>query len=121
MEVGKFALFQDLKVKEKDSANLTEIGNRLAFTKKLQSVTNKIHAARYIDEIILEVSFEVCALFEAERITLYVVSEDGNSIVSKVKTGLNEFKELKLPLTQSSIAGYSGVKKALLNIKDVLL
>ncbi len=108
-----------LQKQEKDSANLTEIGNRLAFTKKLQSVTNKIHAARYIDEIILEVSFEVCALFEAERITLYVVSEDGNSIVSKVKTGLNEFKELKLPLTQSSIAGYSGVKKALLNIKDV--
>lgn len=108
-----------LSNQEKESANLTEIGHRLAFTKKLQTVTNKIHATRNIDEIILEVSNEVCALFEAERITLYVMSDDGNAIVSKVKTGLNEFKELKLPLNLSSIAGYAGVNKTLLNIKDV--
>ena len=54
------------KNQEKESANLTEIGQRLAFTKKLQGVTNKIHATRNIDEIILEVSQEICALFEAE-------------------------------------------------------
>lgn len=104
---------------EKESTNLAEMGHRLAFTKKLQAVTNKIHATRNIDEIILEVSQEICALFEAERLTLYVVSEDGNAIVSKVKTGLNEFKELKLPINASSIAGYAGFNKALLNVKDV--
>lgn len=104
---------------DKESAHLSEIGRRLAFTKKLQTVTNKIHAARNIDEIILEVSLEVCALFEAERLTLYVVSEDGSAIVSKVKTGLNEFKELRLPINHNSIAGYAGVNKALLNIENV--
>lgn len=108
-----------LQNQENESANLSEIGRRLAFTKKLQNVTNKIHAARNIDEIILEVSLDVCALFEAERLTLYVVSEDGNAIVSKVKTGLNEFKELKLPINHNSIAGYAGANKALINIKDV--
>jgi hypothetical protein len=50
---------------EKESTNLAEMGHRLAFTKKLQTVTNKIHATRNIDEIILEVSQEGCALFEA--------------------------------------------------------
>src|SRR5687768_9952876 len=104
---------------EKESSNLAEMGLRLAFTKKLQAVTNKIHATRNIDEIILEVSQEICALFEAERLTLYLVSEDGNFIISKVKTGLNEFKELKLPLNASSIAGYAGLNKALLNVTDV--
>jgi type II secretory ATPase GspE/PulE/Tfp pilus assembly ATPase PilB-like protein len=104
---------------EKESTNLAEMGHRLAFTKKLQAVTNKIHATRNIDEIILEVSQEICGLFEAERLTLYVVSEDGNAIVSKVKTGLNEFKELKLPINASSIAGYAGLNKTLLNVKDV--
>ncbi len=108
-----------LQNQEKESANLTEIGQRLAFTKKLQGVTNKIHATRNIDEIILEVSQEICALFEAERMTLYVVSEDGSSIISKVKTGLNEFTELKLPINLSSIAGYVASNKVLLNIKDV--
>jgi len=104
---------------EKEASSLAEMGNKLAFTKKLQAVTNKIHATRNIDEIILEVSQEIRALFEAERLTLYVTSEDGKSIVSKVKTGLNEFKELKLPINPQSIAGYVAFNKAILKITDV--
>lgn len=103
----------------KETASLAEMGNKLAFTKKLQTVTNKIHATRNIDEIILEVSQEICALFEAERITLYIVSEDGKSITSKVKIGLNEFKELKLAINPQSIAGYAAVSKTVVNIADV--
>jgi type II secretory ATPase GspE/PulE/Tfp pilus assembly ATPase PilB-like protein len=106
-------------VQEKEAASLTEMGNKLAFTKKLQAVTNKIHATRNIDEIILEVSQDLRALFEAERLTLYVTSEDRNSIVSKVKTGLNEFKELKLAINPQSIAGYVAFNKTILNIADV--
>ena len=102
-----------------EAAKLAEMGLKLAFTKKLQAVTNKIHATRNIDEIILQVTQEICTLFEAERLTLYVVSDDGNAIVSKVKSGLNEFKEIKLPINPNSIAGYAAFNKALLNIKDV--
>jgi len=104
---------------EQDASSITEMGNKLAFTKKLQSVTNKIHSTRNIDEIILEVSQDIRTLFEAERLTLYVTSDDGGSIVSKVKTGLNEFKELKLAINPQSIAGYSAFHKAMLNISDV--
>lgn len=103
----------------KEAASLTEMGNKLAFTKKLQAVTNKIHATRNIDEIILEMSQDIRSLFEAERITLYVTSEDNKSIVSKVKTGLKEFKELKLTINQQSIAGYVAFHKVMLNIADV--
>ncbi|HEY0269300.1 MAG TPA: secretion system protein E, partial [Methyloradius sp.] len=81
-------------VQDKEAKSLAEMGNKLAFTKKLQAVTNKIHATRNIDEIIIEVSEDIRALFEAERLTLYAVSADNTAIVSKVKTGLNEFKEL---------------------------
>lgn len=101
------------------AANLAEMGLKLAFTKKLQAVTNKIHATRNIDEIILQVTQEICALFEAERLTLYVISDDGNSIVSKVKSGLNEFKEIKLAINPNSMAGYAAFHKVLLNVKDV--
>ncbi len=104
---------------DNQSASLADIGNRLAFTKKLQSTTNKIHAAPCIDAILTEVSLEICDLFEAERITLYLKSDDGKAIVSKVKTGLNQFKELKLAMTQTSIAGYVALNKSLLNIADV--
>ena len=106
-------------IQDKEAANLAEMGNKLAFTKKLQAVTNKIHATRNIDEIILEVSQDIRALFEAERLTLYITSEDNSSIVSKVKTGLNEFKELKLAINPQSIAGYVAFNKSVVKIADV--
>jgi type II secretory ATPase GspE/PulE/Tfp pilus assembly ATPase PilB-like protein len=96
-----------------------DFGARLAFQKQLQVVTNRIHATSNIDEIMLEMSAEVCALFNADRLTIYSVAEDRQSIVSKVKTGLNSFKDLKLPIAEHSIAGYAALAKKTVNIKDV--
>src|SRR5438034_1286010 len=96
----------------------TDVAARLAFQKQLQAVTNKIHATNNIDEIMLEVSADVCALFNADRLTIYSVSEDKQSIVSKVKTGLHSFKDLKLTVAEHSIAGYTGLAKKAINIKD---
>src|SRR6266566_3917468 len=97
----------------------TDVAARLAFQKQLQAVTNKIHATNNIDEIMLEVSADICALFNADRLTIYSVGEDRQAIVSKVKTGLNSFKDLKLPIAEHSIAGYVGLSKKMLNLKDV--
>src|SRR5919109_4105016 len=97
----------------------TDVGTRLAFQKQLQAVTNKIHATNNIDEIMLEGSADICALLNADRLTIYSMGEDKQSIVSKVKTGLNSFKDLKLPIAEHSIAGYVALSKKLANIKDV--
>jgi type II secretory ATPase GspE/PulE/Tfp pilus assembly ATPase PilB-like protein len=96
----------------------SDVGARLAFQKQLQAVTNKIHATNNIDEIMLEVSADVCALFNADRLTIYSISEDKQAIVSKVKTGLNSFKDLKLPIAEHSLAGYVALSKKVINIKD---
>jgi type II secretory ATPase GspE/PulE/Tfp pilus assembly ATPase PilB-like protein len=96
----------------------SDVAARLAFQKQLQAVTNKIHATNNIDEIMLEVSADVCALFNADRLTIYSMGEDKQSIVSKVKTGLNSFKDLKLPIAEHSIAGYCALAKKTINIKD---
>src|SRR5688500_16781929 len=95
-----------------------DVGALLAFQKQLQAVTNKIHATSNIDEIMLEVSADLCALFTAERLTIYSVAEDKQSIISKVKTGLDSFKDLKLPIAEHSIAGYTALAKKTINIKD---
>src|SRR3982751_876174 len=100
------------------AASQTDVGVRLAFQKQLQAVTNKIHATSNIDEIMLEVSVDICGLFNADRLTIYSVGEDKQSIVSKVKTGLNSFKDLKLPIAEHSIAGYVALAKKTINIKD---
>src|SRR5690349_23137619 len=100
------------------SAAQSDVGARLAFQKQLQNVTNKIHATNNIDEIMLEVSADICQLFNADRLTIYSIGEDKQAIVSKVKTGLNSFKDLKLPIAEHSIAGYVGLAKKAINIKD---
>src|SRR5467141_742273 len=97
----------------------SDVNSRLTFQKNLQSVTNKIHATSNVDEIMLEVSADICTLFNADRLTIYTVGEDKQTIVSKVKTGLNSFKDLKLPIAEHSIAGYVGLSKRMLNLRDV--
>jgi type II secretory ATPase GspE/PulE/Tfp pilus assembly ATPase PilB-like protein len=108
-----------LESKAQPGQNIAEISRKLDFQRKLQAVTNKIHATANVDEIMLEVSQEICDLFDADRLTIYTVSEDKGAIVSKVKTGLSSFKDLKLPINEQSIAGFVGAHKRLVNIRDV--
>jgi type II secretory ATPase GspE/PulE/Tfp pilus assembly ATPase PilB-like protein len=89
------------------------------YFRHLQQVTNKIHETENIDQIMLEVSQDICKLFNADRLTLYAVNDDRSAIVSKIKTGLNSTQDLKLPISAQSIAGYVAMAKHMVNIVDV--
>ncbi len=101
------------------TSQAVDVNHRLAFLKALQVVTNKIHATNDADEIILEMSQDICKLFDCDRLTIYVISEDKQGIVSKVKTGLNSFKDIRLPISEQSVAGYVALNRRLVNIRDV--
>ncbi len=98
---------------------MSDVSSKLRFLKNLQAVTNKIHSTANIDQIMLELSQDICGLFHADRLTIYVLSEDAQSIVSKVKTGLNSFRDIRLPISEQSIAGYVAYSRQAINIKDV--
>jgi type II secretory ATPase GspE/PulE/Tfp pilus assembly ATPase PilB-like protein len=89
------------------------------FYRQLQQVTVRIHETDNIEQIMLEVSPDICKLLNADRLTLYAVNEDQTAIVSKVKTGLNSSRELKLPITPQSIAGFVAFSRKLVNLPDV--
>ena len=89
------------------------------YFRQLQLVTNRIHETENIDQIMLEVSNDICRLFNADRLTLYAINDDRTSIVSKVKTGLKSTQDLKLPIGTQSIAGYVAMAKQMVNIADV--
>jgi len=104
--------------------SLAEIGSELAFTKKLQAVSNKIHATTNIDQIILDVSHDICQVFEAERITIFTASEDKTMLISKIKTGLSSYNDVQRPISRmaigkQSIVGFAAANKILVNIADV--
>ena len=108
-----------LEPKTSGAANVADMSSKLAFSKKLQAVTNRIHSTTNIDEIMLDVTRDICQLFDADRLTIYTMSEDAQSIISKVKSGLNSFKDIKLPLSENSVAGCAALNKRFMNIKDV--
>ena len=64
------------------------------FFRQLQQVTNKIHETDNVDQIMLDVSHNICKLFNPDRLTLYAVNDDRSAMVSKVKTGLNSIQDL---------------------------
>jgi len=97
----------------------TDVDLRLAFFKKLQEVTTKIHATNNLDEIMLDLGMEFCDLFHCDRFTLYAMDHEKDYIVSKVKTGLTTFRDLKLAVTPASIAGYVAQSRKTVNITDV--
>ncbi len=98
---------------------LTDTDLRLQFFKKLQAVTTKIHATSNLDEIMLDLGMEFCDLFNCDRFTLYAVTPEKSHIISKVKTGLTSFKDLRLSISATSIAGFVAQSRTTINLTDV--
>lgn len=89
------------------------------FYRQLHQVTARIHDTENIEQIMLETSQEICKLLNADRLTLYAVGDDKVSIISKIKTGLNSSRDLRLPISPQSLAGYAAFSKTTLNFVDV--
>ena len=91
----------------------------LVFQKALQGIIEKLQAAPVLEEAFKEVSEELCVTFAADRVSIYGLSDDKASVISKLKSGLTNFRELKLPIGEQCIAGYAAMSRRILNIKDV--
>ena len=89
------------------------------FYKRLQQVTTRIHDTENLTHLMLDVSHDICNLLNADRFTLYALSDDQTAIISRVKTGLSTTKDLKLPVGTQSIAGFVALSRRTLNIADV--
>ncbi|THF61675.1 GspE/PulE family protein [Pseudothauera rhizosphaerae] len=96
-----------------------DVSRRLAFFKGLQAITNRIHSALDIDQIVFELASDICALFDAERLSIYTLDDGGDAIVTKVKIGLRAVRNIRLPIDEQSIAGYVACRRTLVNIADV--
>ena len=97
------------------------MAENLGFKQQLHAlaVSNKIHSSENIDQILTDLSVDICGLFYADRLTIYLTSDDKGSIISKVKTGLDSIKEIKLPINEQSVAGCVAVQKRVVRIRDV--
>ncbi len=98
--------------------NVHVLKSEVEYRTKLQAIANKIHAAPNLDDILVNLIGEITSLFEAERITVYVVDGVKRELTSRFKSG-DEIAEIRLPISNNSIAGHAAMSKRLLNIKNV--
>lgn len=101
----------------KDS-NVQDLKSEVEYRTNLQNICNKIYAASNLDEILVNLKDEITSLFEAERITVYVVDGKTRELVSRFKSG-TEVAEIRIPVSIGSLAGYSAFRQKLINIKNV--
>ena len=94
-----------------------DLQSEVEYRTKLQEICNKIYAAKNLDDILINLKDEITGLFEAERITVYVVDGKKRELVSRFKSG-SEVGEIRIPVSPNSLAGCSAYKQKLINIKN---
>ena len=106
-------------VKQKNRFNSKErsLEEQLRYQKKLNNITNKIHSARDTNDILFNLQEEILSIFEADRITIYVVDGVKKQVVSRFMTG-DEIKEIRVPVDVQSIAGFCAASGRMINIVD---
>ena len=81
--------------------------SKLIFYKALTDISNQIHAAENLDEILINLEESILSLFDAERLTLYAVDDDTQEIFSRFfSKGDSEPTEIRLSIDNKSLAGF---------------
>jgi len=90
---------------------------RLANEQKLVHLIDRIHAAKSLDSIFIELQGEILSFFDADRMTLYAVDQDKKELYSKF-LALDSVREIRVPVNEKSIAGFVAMSKQTVNIAD---
>ncbi|MBI4400986.1 MAG: general secretion pathway protein GspE, partial [Nitrospirae bacterium] len=97
--------------------NLQELQQKVAYAEEVKRITNQIHAAKELDQILLDLNKEILSLFDAEELTLYAVDSERKEIFAKMPH-LDTVEEIRLPITEQSLAGFTAKYLRPININD---
>ncbi len=97
--------------------DISRLEEQLIVRKRLQDITNRIHAAQNIKQILVDLRDGILSLFDAHAITIYVVDRLRNEIYSMFLVG-SEIREIRVAINNRSIAGYVANTGNSINIAD---
>jgi type II secretory ATPase GspE/PulE/Tfp pilus assembly ATPase PilB-like protein len=95
----------------------SSLERELEYRKKLTAITNQINAAESIPHILMQLKDKILELIDAERLTIYAVDTKNQELYSLQKVG-DQPKEIRVPKSFSSIAGFTALARKTINIKD---
>ena len=90
---------------------------QLEYRKRLMDKINEIHSADNLGTILLHIKDSIAALFNAERITIYLADSKRNLLISKVMSG-SEVQQIVVPISDASLSGYCALTGTVVNVKD---
>src|SRR5450759_5390951 len=96
---------------------VTELEEKLLLRQALLDITNRIHAAQNIKQILVDLKDGILNLFNAHSITIYVVDKARHEIYSMFLAG-TRLREIRLPISNKSIAGFAANMGVVVNIAD---
>ncbi len=106
------------KTSPTEAQDVHHLKSEVEYRTKLQEISNQIYAAFNLDEILIDLKDDIVDLVGAERITIYYVDGIKRELVSRFKSG-DEISEIRVPISDGSLAGYAATHQRLLNVKDV--
>jgi len=108
----------DIAIKTDNTENNVEkLKKEVEYGLALREITNRIHSAKNINEILVDLKDDMLGLFDADRITIYAVDGVKKELYSRFMVG-NGIKEIRVPVSPESIAGYTAHSKELVNISN---
>lgn len=93
--------------------------SKLLFYKALTDISTQIHAAKNIDEILINLERSIISLFDADRLTIYAVDDETQEIFSRfISKGDSTPSEIRVPINYSSLAGFVAKNGQSVNVAD---
>ncbi|HEU5162892.1 MAG TPA: pilus assembly protein, partial [Thermoanaerobaculia bacterium] len=89
----------------------------LDYRRKLTNITNQINSADSIQHILVALKDKILELLDAERLTIYAVDTKNQELYSIQKAG-DVPKEIRVPKSFASIAGFAALSRRTINIVD---
>ncbi len=82
-------------------------------------IINRIHAAKNLDELFIELKEDLRNLFNVEQLTLYAVDRERRELYSKfLLDPIEGVQEFRVPINEHSISGYCARHGKTLNVVD---
>ncbi len=97
--------------------NVHELQQKIAYAEEVKRITNLIHAAKDLDQIILDLHKDLLNLFDSEEVTIYAIDTEKKEIFSRA-AHVDAIQEIRVPINEQSIVGFTAKYLRPVNVVD---
>jgi type II secretory ATPase GspE/PulE/Tfp pilus assembly ATPase PilB-like protein len=108
---------KSLKEEISEAPQVEELLKNLEFHKSIQRITSRINSSENIREILVDIKEDIRKLFNIYVLTIYVMDKAKKEIFTLQSDGIKT-KEIRLPIDNTTFAGYVAKKKKMLHVSD---